>query len=438
MTGQDNGAVRRVVWGELFPWLLLLRCFRIALQVRWIVAGAAGVLLTYAGWALISWVFWKQGGELGDAFWAARCPWLEAGAVVPDFYPLPPDAANPEAQPATGAPGQPLAAEGLRADRPSLEDFLQKVLRWEHISSGWVIVARPFVWMFGRDIVLWDFVGLLVLGIWSLVVWTFFGGAINRGAAYELATQERLGLGRVIRFLRDKWLSYLAAPVIPLLGILVVAVPVLILGLLLRFSVGVLVAALFWPLALAAGLVLALLGIGLFLGWPLLWSGISAEGTDSYDAIGRAYNYTYQRPVHYLFYAVLAAVLGTLGWLLVACILGAIVYMTYWAASWGSGVETVRQLATPSGIGSLREFGAAVIRFWAECVKLVGAGYLVSYFWTAAAGVYLLLRRDADATELEEVYVEEEPEPLPPPAPAAGKESPAPTGPPEPKPEEQE
>lgn len=437
MTGQDNGAVRRVFWGELFPWLLLLRCFRIAIQVRWIVAGAAGVLLTYAGWALVSWAFWKQ-GELGHAFSAARCPWLEAGAVVPDYYPLPPGALQRQGQPGEGASPQDMAQEVLPGDRPSLSDFLHKVLRLEHISSGWVIVARPFVWMFGRDLTLWDFVGLLLLGIWSLVVWIFFGGAINRGAAYELATHERLGLGGVIRFVGHKWLSYLAAPVIPLLGILVVAVPVLILGLFLRFSVGVLLAALFWPLALLAGLVLAGMAIGLFFGWPLLWSAISTEGTDSYDAIGRAYNYTYQRPVHYLFYAALAAVLGTLGWLLVACILGAILYMTYWAASWGSGVLAVRQLATPSAIGSVREFGAAVIRFWAECVKLVGAGFLVSYFWTAAAGVYLLLRRDADATELEEVYVEEEPEPLPAPAPAAGKESPAPTSPPEPKPEEQE
>lgn len=437
MTGQDNGAVRRVLWGELFPWLLLLRCFRIAIQVRWIVAGAAGVLLTYAGWAVVSWAFWK-GGELGDAFWAARCPWLEAGAVVPDYYRLPPGALQSEGQPAEGAASQGMAPEILPGDRPSLSDFLQKVLRLEHISSGWLIVARPFVWMFDRDLALWDFVGLLLLGIWSLLVWAFFGGAINRGAAYELATHERLGLGRVLRFLKEKWLAYLAAPVIPLLGILAVAVPVLILGLFLRFSVGVLLAALFWPLALLAGLVLAAMGIGLFFGWPLLWSGISTEGTDSYDAIGRAYNYTYQRPVHYLFYAALAAVLGTLGWLLVASIVGAILYMTYWAASWGSGVGTVRQLATPSAIGSLRDFGAAVIRFWSECVKLVGAGFLVSYFWTAAAGVYLLLRRDADATELEEVYVEEELEPLPAPAPTAGKESPAPTGPPEPKPEEQE
>lgn len=437
MTGQDNGAVRRVLWAELLPWLLLVRCFRIALQVRWIIVGAAGTLLTLAGWAIISWLFWSP-GELGDSFHAARCPWVEAGRVVPDFYPLPAGQREAEASPAGQAPSGPPAREAPLAGQSRLYTFLREVLRWDHISAGWIIVARPFVWMFDRDIALRDFVGLLLLGVWSLLVWTFFGGAINRGAVYELATQERLGLGPVIRFLKQKWLSYLAGPVIPLLGILVVSIPVVILGLFLRFSVGVVVAALFWPLALAAGFVLALLVIGLLLGWPLLWSGISAEGTDTYDAIGRAYNYTYQRPVHYLFYAVVAAVLGILGWLLVAGILGAIVYMTYWAASWGGSVATVREVATPSAIGSVSEFGAAVIRFWTECVKLLGAGFLVSYFWTAAAGVYLLLRRDCDATELEEVYVEEEPEPLPAPTPSAGKESPAPASPPEPKPEEQE
>jgi len=437
MTGQDNGAVRRVLWAELLPWLLLIRCFRIALQVRWIIAGAAGMVLTLAGWALISWLFWSP-GELGDSFHAARCPWLEAGRVVPDFYPLPADKRQAEGSSGETTPAAPPGPETRPAGQSALQGFLKEVLHWEHISAGWIVVARPFLWMFDRDIVFRDFVGLLLLGVWSLVVWTFFGGAINRGAVYELATQERLGLGRVIRFLKEKWLWYLAGPVIPLLGVLAVGVPVMVLGLFLRFSVGVVLAALFWPLALAAGFVLALLIVGLVLGWPLLWSGISAEGSDGYDAIGRAYNYTYQRPVHYLFYAVVAGVLGTLGWLLVASVVGAIVYMTYWAASWGGGLATVRELATPSAIGSVREFGAAVIRFWTQCVKLAGAGFLVSYFWTAAAGVYLLLRRDCDATELEEVYVEEEPEPLPAPTPSPGTESPAPASPPEAKPEEQE
>jgi hypothetical protein len=38
----------------------------------------------------------------------------------------------------------------------------------------------------------------------------------------------------------------------------------------------------------------------------------------------------------------------------------------------------------------------------------VAAGYQASYLWVAAVGIYLLLRRDIDAAELDEVYVEDD------------------------------
>ena len=45
----------------------------------------------------------------------------------------------------------------------------------------------------------------------------------------------------------------------------------------------------------------------------------------------------------------------------------------------------------------------------------MGVGYLFSYFWTASTAIYYLLRRDIDATEMDEVYIEEEATaPLPP------------------------
>jgi hypothetical protein len=57
-----------------------------------------------------------------------------------------------------------------------------------------------------------------------------------------------------------------------------------------------------------------------------------------------------------------------------------------------------------SGAGT----GAAIIRFWVLCVKLLAMGFVFSYFWTAASAIYLLLRRDVDATEMDEVFLEEE------------------------------
>ena len=36
-----------------------------------------------------------------------------------------------------------------------------------------------------------------------------------------------------------------------------------------------------------------------------------------------------------------------------------------------------------------------------DCARLLAVGYLYSYFWVSASGIYLLLRRDVDDTELD-------------------------------------
>ena len=47
-----------------------------------------------------------------------------------------------------------------------------------------------------------------------------------------------------------------------------------------------------------------------------------------------------------------------------------------------------------------------MIRFFAGCVKLLAVGYLFSYFWAASAAIYFQLRRDVDATETDEVFLD--------------------------------
>ena len=71
---------------------------------------------------------------------------------------------------------------------------------------------------------------------------------------------------------------------------------------------GVAVRARFWLLALLGGFILAVLTLGLLFGWPIIWA-LAADKPDSFDAIGRGYQFTFQRPLNYFFYAVVAAVL---------------------------------------------------------------------------------------------------------------------------------
>ena len=46
MIEHDNGTIRAVAWSEVFPWLSIVRSFRLAIAARVLVLGAVGILLT--------------------------------------------------------------------------------------------------------------------------------------------------------------------------------------------------------------------------------------------------------------------------------------------------------------------------------------------------------------------------------------------------------
>ena len=60
--------------------------------------------------------------------------------------------------------------------------------------------------------------------------------------------------------------------------------------------------------------------------------------------------------------------------------------------------------------------GGTLVAVWSGLVRLLVLAYGHSFLWTAASGIYLLLRRDTDATPLDEVYLDsaEDPYGLPP------------------------
>jgi hypothetical protein len=208
----------------------------------------------------------------------------------------------------------------------------------------------------------------------------------------EFAVDERVGWGESLRWARTKWFSYFGAPMFPAIVVVAIVLPLAFLGLLMRFTAGAWLVGLLWPLVLVGGLLVVILLLGVVFGWPLMWATISAEGTDSFDALSRVFAYVFHRPLRYLFYAIVAAVIGWLGWLLVANVAVAIIWLAAWAASWGSG--------------DIALANTGLIRFWTGWVKWLAMGYSYAYFWTASTTIYFLLRQDVDATELDEVYRE--------------------------------
>ncbi len=387
MVEHDANTVRTVAWSEVFPWLRIVRVFRLAIAARALLLGAAGILLTASGWALIGGIF-GEGAVVCDSLCeATACPWQALAAAVPNQ----PGFLN----------GMETGVEQERFD-PSAAQLHNP------ISDPWKLLTLPALEGLSSMSPSWSVAATVLLcGVWSIAVWAFFGAAICRIAAVQLAASEQVGWGAVLRFAARKWPSYCAAPLLPLGGVLLAAIPVFVLGLIIRADALMILGGLLWPLALAAGLLMTLLLAGLLFGWPLMWGAISAEGTDSFDALSRSYAYVFQRPLHYLFYVLAAGLIGWLGWVLVQNIAAGVVWMSYWAAGWGCGSAQIDAVMYGGDeLGRVGGFGAGLIRFFADCVKLLAVGYLFSYFWTAAAAIYFLLRRDVDATEMDEVYLD--------------------------------
>jgi hypothetical protein len=285
------------------------------------------------------------------------------------------------------------------------------VARAKPLLVGWHEISTPFAQIFAADASFSQLVYWLVCALWSLVIWSFFGGAITRQAAVCIARQENLSWSQLADFVRPRWSAYFVAPLFPMLGTFLAALFLALLGLLMRLGPGILLVGILWPLVLLIGFLMAFLLIGLFFGWPLMWGAISAEGTDSFGALSHSYSYAYQRPLQYLFYAVVAAFVGVLGWYLVSLFVFWIIDLSNWGISWGSGAAQIQSIYGPETLDSYGgNAGAALIQFWNNCLRTLAFGFIFSYFWSASTVIYFLLRRLVDDTEMDEVFMPEEQE----------------------------
>ncbi len=367
--------VREVAWLELFPWLRLTRTLGVAMKARLLLLASTGLLLTLFGWWFLGWAF-KSSDDVRPLVAAYQsCVWNGDTSGVSGWLVPRDDAAGPHL---AHWPALPFRDLWWKFSAPVRQFF----------SSSTTFVGGIF---------------LLLCTLWALAVWAIFGGAIARSAALAIGREQNQPIGESLRFATSKWGAYVAAPLMPLIGALLVGVPLMIAGWIMRSDLGAAALGGMWPVMLLGGLLITVFLLGLFFGWPLLFASISTEATDSFDAVSRTYSYVQQRPWQYLWYAVVATVLSWFGALLADNFASAVIHFTHWMVSVGSGQARIAELTAGRG-GEL--FGAQAIWFWNGVVRVVALGFLVSHFWVAATAIYLLLRHDTDGAELDEVFVE--------------------------------
>jgi len=375
----DRDTLRAVAWQELFPVLRLLSAARMALNFRLLLLAAVALVGTTAGWRV-----------LGDLFANTDNAALTLDMQANDIWPWDPHKAD-----IGPLHSGEVISPGAWEDRNPL-------------VRAWTGISEPFKSIYRADFTLTRWAYWLCCALWSLALWAFFGGAITRIAAVTFARQENVSWRKVGAFVRPRWFSYVAAPLMPILCTFMGAAVLALVGLMMQADWGLLVAGIIWPLVLIGGFIMAFLLIGLYFCWPLMWGAISAEGTDAFGALSHAYAYVMQRPLRYFLYALLAAVIGVLAWFVVTQFAFWIIELSYWGVSWGSGADRLAVVNNADDLSDLGRTGTQFILFWNGCVTTLALAFVFSYFWVASTVIYFLLRREVDATELDEVYFPEE------------------------------
>ncbi len=492
------------------PWTTIFTAFKVALDVKKLLLAAAGIVVMAFGWWFFAVVFYNmrskptpedyissnlktpQEKEEGwKSFQQARQRWNllhELAGPAPESVDkaIREDAADmaqsfqeyEEISKLERAPGK-IKPFGKLRTWPWFEDRGPNpyLLVTGNIKAGgvegapWVrgqlyVLVEPLVKFLSPILYFFDpgagglgnRIYLICVILWTLATWGFFGGAITRMAAVQIARNEKVSMTEALKFAKERFQSFFSAPVFPLLFLGVLTFILILFGVfsgLIPVIGDILIAGLLWPLVLVLGLVMAVVLVGL-VGWPMMNATISSEGSDSFDALSRSYSYVYQAPWHYLWYSAVALAYGAVLVFFVGLMGSLMVYLGQWGISQApflAGNETndreptylfvnaptsfgwrdlllnpspfkaKQEVVAPSGniieptgmsdkymknMTWYNSLGGLLVSAWLYLFFLLIVGFGYSYFWTASTIIYLLMRKKLDDTDMDEIHLEED------------------------------
>ncbi|MBX3425332.1 MAG: hypothetical protein KF688_06605 [Pirellulales bacterium] len=381
-TASVVGAVR---WADVFPGLLLVRALRVAMSPGVIILAMLGVATVQVGWRLV-----------------------DAAIVQPDPGPSFSQLQSP-----------PAVFPRVADDAPVASDRLYESLA-PHIWVGplvraWAWAIQPLTRLV--DASGWrQVVGFLLAGVWTIAAWALFGGAIARIAALSLARGESIGPLAALQAAATRWTATAGAPTFSFSLIAATCAVLAVAGFLMRVDVLAALGGLFWFVALAFGVIGAGLTLLHLVGFPFMWATVAVERTDAFDAVSRAWAYSYSRPLHLATFVAFASLIGLLAEAVLVLLVQWAVAGTEFGLSWGAGAERVAELTAEAAgdeqPGVLLAAAGRGMRAWNGLLSAVPPAFAVAYLWSTGVGIYLLMRRMVDSTELDEAAFDEgSPEP---------------------------
>jgi len=409
-------------WRQAWPFTHIFRAFRMAIHPSKLALGVALLLTIYAG------------GQILDRVWPAKYR-----AVINEVSLF--QAADNEQEfhsareMAGGNEGVFRAFFDYEANQFTL--MVRSVLAndWlaNPLSEGvpghlyHFIVTGP-LWLAREHVVFAVLFFILFLAAWSL-----FGGAIARLAAVHAARRDdKVSIRQALNFSLGKFLSFASAPIIPLLIVLGVGLLTALCSLVGSIPyVGPIVVGGAFGVALLGGFVQALVILGAVGGFNLMYPTVAAEGSDSFDAISRSFSYVYARPWRMLFYTAVAIVYGALTYLFVRMFIylmlvlahhfvnmgifqcdahGAPMFSTMWPSPASTGRLTYH--TDYSALNWGQQIGAVLLNCWIYLIISILGAFAISFYFSASTIIYFLMRRELDATEMDDVYLEQTEEEL--------------------------
>jgi len=265
-----------------------------------------------------------------------------------------------------------------------------------------------------------------IFALIKLSILAVAGGAICRIASFQFSKGEKPGLCESLQFSTKKFTSFFAAPLLPLMIIIILGILIAILGLIANIPyAGELIMGLFLPLALLAGGVCVVIAIGAAGGYGLMYPAIAYEGSDSFDAISRSLSYLYASPWRMIFYSAIALVYGTICTLFVkffAFLLLLLTRMFLQAAVFSSNSsENANKLKTiwpvsereildfsrwPQGTNWTEAISTFLVSLNIWIITVLIISFALSFYFCANTIIYAMMRNKVDGTELSDIYTD--------------------------------
>ena len=412
----DSFVLRGINWREVFPFTHIFRAFRIAIHPSKLVLALVCLLLIYGGGRFLDGI-WPDKYAVATSQSVSSLRWFHDGW-----------------RPSLAHVDMPTDVERvgpfvgfMDSESAAINQIAAGVLAWNWSDMVFPGLLAALYWIpvltFAANPLFF-----ILFWIWTLLVWSVFGGAIARIAAVHVARDEKLSVRHALRFSISKVLSFIFAPIIPLLIILAIGVALAVGGLLLYIPyAGPVIVSILFFLGIAAGFVMSLVLIGTIGGWMLMYPTVAVEGSDSFDAISRSFSYVYARPWRLLWYSLVALVYGALTYLFVRLFIYILLGLSHYFISWfqtNYGWSRWNLMWAPphfatfpmgrlsydinfSALNGGEKVAAGILSFWVYLVIGMLGAYLISFYFSANTIIYYLMRREVDATEMDDVYLEE-------------------------------